>query len=502
MNKSIYVLLFVAVFCLSISVAHAAYEPTGDALYDRYAQAVLAQPTWPPDPVALKMCEAWPELAQAYVNPLTLPNETLAQWEGEFGGDPRYWQLRAYCHAFRHCRALNHDDEPDLVGGAAILREGWERGGAVDAETLLLTHLWEGWATGKPIERVPEQVMREELIKHYHVEGFWATTTVEQMEEMLKDIDLDIPDYSELAQRFEQEELELLSAAIEMGPDECWPYWRRAIYWLSYGEPELGLADLEAGNAASVCSYPMCFPVSFVYDELAAGRVAGDKALSGLLIEEAAHYSTLHNGRDTIMLRERHKEAEVVCNLSGDYSVLAALFETAVRLGLAERRSIYTSYEATNQCSIPANHLFYEGVVEPGTPGFQALRKAGNTRRYATQDLYRYQFKRAFADLGLTVFYIDHAEFSDFFNELYLSVTIGLNPYEALPQPVETPDLLSEKEALWDPLMRGPRFWDAWRADYEFVERNFDWMFTVLAQYDMHTLTAPESQRWSHPYWY
>ncbi len=498
-------LLFLLLSCLAASVlaataARAGYQPTGDALYDRYAQAVLAQPGWPPLNTALNELNLMETLRPLYVNPLTLRDETLAQWEGEFGADPRYWQLRAYCYAFRKCRALGDDDEPDLAGGARLLREGWERG-AADAETLLLIHTWEGWATGQPVEREQERPLREALLARGYTAQGLAWMNEWDMEDALEGVELDIPEYYEIAPRFEQEELNLLNAAIALGPDECWPYWRRAIYRLYYGEPELGLADLRAGNAASDCRYPMCFPVSFVYDELAAGRVAGDKALAGLLIEEAADSGALHSIRDTIVLKERYKEAVVIYNLSGDHALLAEIYVMGTRIGQSDRRSVYTSYISSLLCSLPALDLLRGGEVVAGAPRLTPLVKIKAAWETVQVKISGYQFERMLEDPGLGAFYVGTSAYEDYRNELYLAVNIGMTVFDPMPQPAMPQYIQDEADTLYDPLVRGPRLWDAWRQDYEFVAGNLDGMFETLAEYDMRALTAPEAQEWESPGW-
>lgn len=490
-----------AVQCAGARAARAAFEPTGDALYDRYAQAVLSQPNWPPEKIVLNKYGGWFADNPFYRNVLTLPDEVLADWEAEFGGDPRYWQLRAYCTAFRRYHSLS-DDEPDLAGGAAFLREAWSRGVA-DAETLLLIHLWEGWPTGKPVESKQEQAMRDALAQRGHRAEKLAKLSGWELEAMLNGIKYDCPSYLELAPQCELEEEELLSAAIALGPDECWPYWRRAIYWLSYGEPECGLADLKAGNQASVCRYPMCFPVSFVYDELAAGKVAGKKVLAGLLLEEAAHSEMLHNRRDTIVLKERYKEAVVMYSLSGDYALLAEQYVMASRLGGCERRSSYTSYNAALLASHPANNLLLTGVVESGSSEALALLKINMVDDYALEQIDRHKLYQAFADPARTAFYMKFANDVNCFGELYQLGCSGLEPYYYPPTEIEIPAALqADLQNLADPLVRGPLLWDAWRADYEFTQRGLDWLFPVLAKFDMRSLSAPEGREWSTTSWY
>jgi hypothetical protein len=67
----------------------ARYTPTGDALYDRYARAVIRN-------------EAWKLFHAAGTHPATLSDRLLARWEDDCGADPRYWQLRYWCALHRY----------------------------------------------------------------------------------------------------------------------------------------------------------------------------------------------------------------------------------------------------------------------------------------------------------------------------------------------------------------------------------------------------------------
>jgi hypothetical protein len=112
-----------------------AYTPTGDELYDTYAQALLEL-----------LENARPFQSMIQVAPPSLSSELLDNWEDEFGNDPRYWQLR-YWDANWQTRVQEHasqypaiEVDQDLDPGD-FLEQGVERGASdVITEMLLFKY--------------------------------------------------------------------------------------------------------------------------------------------------------------------------------------------------------------------------------------------------------------------------------------------------------------------------------------------------------------------------
>ena len=207
------------------------YVPTGDELWDRYAQALLEQIGW-------QVLDFENQPTSIFNS--VLPQETILEWEDDFGDDPRYWQL-CYVNADRLT--------PDEYGNGAKIK-GYTYSGPEP-----MTYL----------ERAMEMGVTDNatfFLLAYARLGEWDVQPGEYSEERV------------------------LDWLVEQCPDESEAYYRRAEYWLKSGDWDKGLADLEAGNVAKNNRILMPFPFSFVVDaaknktlvgnDIAAGAVSGD----------------------------------------------------------------------------------------------------------------------------------------------------------------------------------------------------------------------------------
>jgi len=283
------------------------FHPTGDALFDRYAQAVISRQGW-----RLFTCHS-----EQDINPATLPDELLATWEPEFGDDPRYWQLRFFCARFRnnlHAQGIKPRDPwelstPDHPHPVKHLETARERGVA-DAETLLLLHII---ATSTWYDEVADQHGAPERMLDEHFDLAVAINA----------------DY-------EARLLALLDEAIAVGPDECWPYWERAQLRLSWGEDEAALADLRAGNACSSNVIPVCFPISAVLRDHDRHAEHGNQVLNGAILELAFNADYL--GMQKILRWKSHAKGQIMrMSLGyGNAGLSDALHHTFCKMAVAD----------------------------------------------------------------------------------------------------------------------------------------------------------------------
>jgi hypothetical protein len=134
----------------------------------------------------------------------------------------------------------------------------------------------------------------------------------------------------------EQGRLADLTRSIELEPNNAWPYYERARYWYSLGEGDNGLADLMAGNAATVNRLPKPFPISFVYESMANGEVPGNKVLAGAILEsDMAFHANWLEWKDVM------QEISISAALGGDAEQLTVFHDFCCRLARADYATIW-----------------------------------------------------------------------------------------------------------------------------------------------------------------
>ncbi len=241
--------------------------PTGDALFDRYALAIDGRLNAANQPRSSSASTSKTAATLA-----ALSDTELAQWESEFGKDPRYWELRYLC-------ATGDKAHAPLAAGFStpgdFLDEAQRRGSAT-ANTLLVRYveLREAHAAEfKPFEpkRQPPGAG-----------GSGASPA--------PPAPLD-PQAAAIIARQHVEQLALLDAAVAAGPDMAWARYTRALVWFEHGEQDKGLEDLAAGNAASVLDRPAPWPLKYIADAPAQATPPGSAAVCGEIYVLGLSYS-------------------------------------------------------------------------------------------------------------------------------------------------------------------------------------------------------------------
>lgn len=211
-------------------------KPTGDGLFDTYAEAVFKQIEAIP----------WAEVnSDEAMYAAALPDAVIAAWEPEFEHDPRYWELRYFCAMFY---PGNNPLVGDFENRIDFLRYSQESDVAT-ANTLLLLY--------------------EELV-------------------LEKENEEGVADREEFTPNAKA--LEVLDEAIGTWPDECWPWYYRALHNFSSGKMELALSDLKQGNKAVINVYPRPYPFSFVEKHFGGKSPSGSALISGAILLTAQPY--------------------------------------------------------------------------------------------------------------------------------------------------------------------------------------------------------------------
>jgi len=161
-----------------------------------------------------------------------LPDSTLALWEGQFGSDPRYWELRYLC-AERMFTPKGKKPQT-LAQGYSVaedfLREAVKRGGDPAAAALVLAD--KALDAGRAEQRKANPNMD------------WREANK-----------LPTPPLGAEAR-------EQLRQAVVAAPDTAWLHYYLALAHYSNGDAKGGLAELQAGNASKDKAYPYVFPLS------------------------------------------------------------------------------------------------------------------------------------------------------------------------------------------------------------------------------------------------
>jgi hypothetical protein len=220
-----------------------AFTPTGDALWDKYASALLdgmkQQPLAPTSP------------AGGWRAPV-VPDSVLAQWEPQFGNDPRYWQLRY----FERRRA-----GMPRPGGASI------------------------------------GMGQQELQRALSPPGGIPTGALEEGDQRgISDAASLWCEYLALGASDSTRRSALLDRLVQQMPEESFSWYLRGLAECRAGAWSAGLADLKAGNAAPHNRVPYPFPLSFVIDRLHRGEPLGSEVAAGMVVQNAFVYSFYSEG--------------------------------------------------------------------------------------------------------------------------------------------------------------------------------------------------------------
>ncbi|MCH7472609.1 hypothetical protein IIA79_06620 [bacterium] len=275
-------LLPVLAWAVLVAMAFSHMPPplsTGDALFDKYLQAVAT---------ALPMAggSMGHSLDLLSGNPAALDDEVFARWEPEFGNDPRFWMLRHYATtqvpAQHRSKYANLGVQPEVY----YLEEARRRG-AADGPVL------------------------SRLLLSY--DSAWPSEAVDgaEHEKLLND---------------------LLTAA----PGEALPYYYAAMYEAERGNYEAALDHLKAGNRAPHNSKLIGFPFDRLWQDMREGRPLPDKFLSGMLCSWAAWLSLTNFIKTKQFVRQLAEDAVA----REDLAMLDELHTFACRFGNAEGNTI------------------------------------------------------------------------------------------------------------------------------------------------------------------
>jgi hypothetical protein len=275
------------------------WTPTEDALFDRLGKTLLerqerlfelqaqgmqmmaelgitreqmdAADEWPgdwpqPPPELEELQHKWPT------------DRELANWQSEFGHDPRYWQLRAEAIHGSRMEGLK-GAHPRLLHFAPLL-EAWQRGAVDHASCQLLRELCRMAA--------PDYIERSMRLSEMMQAGARANGIEEEQDEWKRPTPP-----AEYAAAHEQarallqaagiagEEL-LLRHAVEAEPELAWPRLELAA-WLAQREEWEETCRCIADAAAGRPSYRGGFPQAALHSAYLRGQQPGCAVLGGML---------------------------------------------------------------------------------------------------------------------------------------------------------------------------------------------------------------------------
>lgn len=295
--------------------------PTGDALYDRYALEVD------------KRVNAYADWLQEDADGLTpaiiaaVRDDTLALWEGDFGSDGRYWELRYWCAKVR-AKQLGPDKlelSPGFCVPADFLREAQRRGVARPAALLALF-------TESCTQRVAVRLnTRPDSLKAIGEAG---------------------------SDGYNAEEKALLQDALDLNPSLCWTHYLLAIGHNGDRDVEAALAEIKAGNACADIHFPWVFPLDTVSSAPDLSAAPGGAAVCG---------SILLSSREKVWGIELRRTLRPVYETlagSGRLADLSAVHELVGKL--AADISIMQSVNQLNKAVIL--RLPIDAVAESGAP--------------------------------------------------------------------------------------------------------------------------------------
>jgi hypothetical protein len=274
-----------------------AYTQTGDALWDAYAQALLA---WLRDPANREIPAVDADADHMFVQ---LPAGLLLAWEPQFGSDPRYWQL-----LYWNSIGAAGSDSTSAAAGITYLYEVRRRGIEdaatawllAEAEIATLRKAWTAYEEGAmSAEQLAEwpKLARPQLF-NWHLDQLSAI-------------------YADLTARF---------------PDESYFWYERAFDKFDLGEWESGLEDLETGTLAMHNRLPLSFPASFLTARMMRGEDCGNTVAVGMALERFL-IADLPN---YISIKEDIKNQTVRFSLGADPAERIAWHDFAYRFGTME----------------------------------------------------------------------------------------------------------------------------------------------------------------------
>ncbi|MCC7477084.1 hypothetical protein IT575_01385 [bacterium] len=251
-----------------------ALSPSGDALFDAYAQALVDKYGREGFAFSVALPCFW------------LDDEVLRAWEARFGRDPRFWELRIF--NARVIEAVQDEEQ------SAIDAEG--AAGDLGAELELRRQLRLDCLGDFP---TPEQLTQDafergalnsELLSRAFLDGLaglsaqaYADAKAIAAESGVDDAALQAR-LDERRRRFIGDCDKLLIAVRSRDPQAPWPHYMQALELFERGDMDRAWQAVDAGNMIEGRAWPGAgYPLSFVAAELADDRVPGNPAVCAAL---------------------------------------------------------------------------------------------------------------------------------------------------------------------------------------------------------------------------
>jgi hypothetical protein len=249
------IVLALLLVSLGLTTAHAAPlipldsppQPTGDVLWDKYAQAVWA---------GLHQPDARPTQFAALIS-----TDEVATWS-DLISDPRSWQLRLWLDSVtaQAIDEVEYKDEGARAWQHIIKAKTWDTVIEGRHETTLTTLLY-----GLDLhEKIEVGLGRQEKIAPPALDrarDHWFYT------------------YEKVA-----DEGRLWDKCKTEFPESAWPNYLKALYYEQLGEYDLGLAQIAAGNELNDVALPALFPCNVATTMLADDILGKHRPDTGNLV--------------------------------------------------------------------------------------------------------------------------------------------------------------------------------------------------------------------------
>jgi len=238
-----------------------------------------------------------------------LPDAELLSWEGEFGGDPRYWML---CYYF--AEGPLEDAQPVLVSedlnrNVYFLEEARRRGVA-DAQIMMELFWQHEWA--------------------WRCEADNKTRAWLQPGEGRRESNLLIWRYVD--EHYGEECEALFADVLEVAGDHSWPYYEAALIESERGNLETAWELVKQGNAAPVNRALVGFPFDVVYEQFWTGQPLDDRIAGGIVCDHGMRLPLLNYIRYKEMVKQLIEDARA----REDLAALTVLNTFACRFGAME----------------------------------------------------------------------------------------------------------------------------------------------------------------------
>lgn len=455
-------LLTVPAFCQDQQSDPLAFTPTGDALWDRYAQALLER-------VGTEGNGSFDRWA--------LPEELVVSWETQFGSDPRYWQLYAW-NSEAIARNVPKETGSDGISvqpglGRDRFRAGLEEGqqkGVTDAVTEMLLYNYN----------------RRDLDG---IQGNFETMSAEERQLA------GVPEFENNIERirwFEEQEFALVEALVDAWPDESWVWFTSARKQFEYGNWDEGLEDLRRGSSAANNRLPMPFPASFVIGQISQGKDCGSKVAAGSIYPQMVAWPLMNY----IKVKDNIKNQQVRLSMGAPLSEMEAWHLFTCKFGAMENAPLIHKLVALVISDVWVKHVL--------------IRMPGALDERQREALWRY-YTGGREVKGLVKYKLPEVEpgvegLVQVFEEVYAKYGLDYDPADPrLPAEIfesqlidfvtETDKLSNEETARFDAELIVALLlyqFESLAAEYGEISNEINERFLKLAEFDAATFSWPE----------